>query len=99
MEPTRPEQPKSGLLSTEFYITLAKMVIGVLLASGVIKPADASSVEGSVTNGAVALAGLIAATYSVGQYIKSRTTLKTQTSQESSGTLKQSVTTEVSPTK
>lgn len=50
--------PKPGYKTTELYVTIAAGIVGVLVLTGKITPAQASSVQGSVTE-AVGMAAVI----------------------------------------
>lgn len=67
---------KPGYQTTEFWLTFAKMVLTVLVASGVVKAADSETLAGQITNAVTALGVVLANGYAVAQYARSRADVK-----------------------
>ena len=63
---------KTGLKSSEFYVTLVSMVVSLLVMSGVLEPSEANQLSELVVQ---AIGGVVALG-SVISYILSRTELK-----------------------
>ena len=74
--------PKPGIKTSEFYATIAVLVVSLLVAIGVVDPGDEETLAAAATDLLLALAALIAAAQVVARYIHGRTTLKLQALQE-----------------
>ena len=74
--------PKPGIKTSEFYATLAVLIVSLLVAFGVVDPSDEDTLAAAATDLLMALAALIAAAQVVAKYIHGRTTLKLQAMQE-----------------
>lgn len=76
---------RSGIHTTEFWLTLAKAIVGPILAILVATGMLSSEAESeylrftdAIVQGAVAIAALIMSGLSVGNYTKQRTKVKTE---------------------
>lgn len=67
---------KPGWKTSEAWVTLAMMLIGLLVASGVISPGDRASVEAFAVQGIMAIVALCGSAIAAWQYIHSRTEAK-----------------------
>lgn len=68
---------QKGWKTSEFWATLLKLCIAVGITLGVISAADATKLEGALTNVITAVFMFLANAYVVAEYVKSRTTVKT----------------------
>lgn len=76
-----PETPvadpmKSGVLTSEFWVSLIPQALGLLIILGVILPADKSTLENALTAVVGAVGTLAGSVLVIWKYIQSRTTLK-----------------------
>ena len=69
-------QPKSGLLTTEFWLTLVAQVLPVLVTTGAIAPGDVATLEGALTRAITSAAALLGAGWVLVRYIQGRVALK-----------------------
>lgn len=67
---------KPGIKSSEFYATLAVMIVALLVIFGLVDPADEQDLVAALTDLLAALAALGSAAHVVARYIQGRTTLK-----------------------
>ena len=67
---------KPGIKSSEFYATLAVMIVALLVIFGVVDPAEEQELAAALTDLLAALAALVSAAHVVARYIQGRTTLK-----------------------
>jgi hypothetical protein len=92
---------KTGV-SEETWFTLGKFAMSMILATGAIKPADATTLYGAITNMAVAVVALVAGSWTVVNYIKahvpSRTAIKLASMGARAGGTDTTTTTETKPT-
>jgi hypothetical protein len=67
---------KPGWATTEFWGTIATCSVAMLLASGIIAPADRDAANATLTNAITAIGALVASAWTVIHYVRSRTALK-----------------------
>lgn len=70
------KQPKSGVKTTEFYLTVASYLVGGLVLFGVLSNEEATSIVDAITVAVGAVAGLAMALAPLWKYIESRTRVK-----------------------
>jgi hypothetical protein len=68
--------PKPGYRTTEFYATLAALLVAALVAFGIVTQDDAASLEAAIADGIAAIAAFAVAARVVMEYIRNRTTVK-----------------------
>ncbi len=69
---------KPGWKTTEFWLTLGISMIAILVALGVVTPAERESVNGWWTNTVSTIALLVAQATTAWRYIQSRQALKAE---------------------
>jgi hypothetical protein len=69
---------KPGWQTSEFYIALAGQLLAILVLLGIVPAADRATLEGAISRAVEAVAAFAASTLGVWQYIRSRTTVKTE---------------------
>jgi len=67
---------KTGIPS-ETWLTFLKVGMSIMLSTGIVKPADASTLYGAITNLVVAAIAVAASAWTIVNYTKSRTLHKT----------------------
>lgn len=68
--------PKSGFVSSEFWLTLATQAVALLVLLKVIAFSDQATVEAALKDGIVAIGALVAQAITLWKYIQSRTEQK-----------------------
>ena len=71
MEPVKP-----GIKTTEFYATLAALLVALAITFGLVDPADEQPLTAALADVLTAVASLLAAAHVVARYIHGRTALK-----------------------
>ena len=67
---------KPGYQTSEFWLTLAASVVGLLAILWGLSPAEQADLAAQVKGVVAAVAGLVANAYSVWKYVEARTALK-----------------------
>lgn len=67
---------KPGYRTTEFYATLAALLVAALVAFGVVAQDDAPGLEAALADAIAAIVSLAVAARVVVEYIRNRTALK-----------------------
>ena len=67
---------KPGIKSTEFYTTIAVLVVSLLVVFGLVDPADEQDLTGTVAELLGAIAAVLSTAHVVARYIQGRTALK-----------------------
>jgi ribosomal protein S11 len=68
--------PKPGYRTTEFYATLAALLVAALVAFGIVSQEDAPGLETAITDALAAIISLAVAARVVVEYIRNRTAVK-----------------------
>lgn len=73
---------KPGWQTSEFWLTIgtgvAAVAVAVLVAFGYATQDSAEAIGAAITQGAVALGMIVGAVFTIVEYIKSRTTIKSK---------------------
>jgi hypothetical protein len=72
-----PPTPPPGYQSTEFWLTLVKILFAALITTGVVHTSDQASLQGAAETAVTAVFALVMAGRTIEAYIVSRTTVKT----------------------
>lgn len=67
---------KPGYRTTEFYATLAALLVAALVAFGLVAKEDAGTITAALTDAITALVSLAVAARVVVEYIRNRTAVK-----------------------
>lgn len=79
------QMQKPGYLTSEFWAMVASIaakLIGALVIAGLIADADAPALAESAGIAVTAIGSFVSASYDLGQYVKSRTSIKVSSKQE-----------------
>jgi hypothetical protein len=76
MPPEPNNDLRRGFQTSEFWITVVKQILALLVFSGVVAVSDQSRLEGALTTAVTALGALVTSAAVVAQYIRSRYQLK-----------------------